>query len=119
MRLTLDELVLDQGVFVLAVANGPSYAGGMRVAPDAVADDGLLDVCVIGKLSRWDVLRLVPKLYSGGHRGHRAVNFFRCRQVQAESASSVHCQADGELVGDLPATFKISPGGLRCVAPAR
>jgi diacylglycerol kinase (ATP) len=119
MRLTLDELVLDQAVFVLAVANGPSYAGGMRVAPDAVVDDGLLDVCVIGKISRLEVLRLVPKLYSGGHRGHPAVSFFRCRQVQAESGLPVHCQADGELVGDLPATFKIHPRGLRCVAPAR
>ena len=48
-------------------------------------------------------------------RGHPAVQFFRCREVRAESSVPVRCQADGERAGDLPASFKIHPGGLRCV----
>ena len=101
------------------MANGPSYGGGMQVAPDARSDDGIFDVCVIGNISRAEVLRLVPSMYSGGHRTHPAVEFFRCTELHASSLASVHCQADGELVGTLPATFKIHPGGLQCVTGPR
>jgi YegS/Rv2252/BmrU family lipid kinase len=119
MRLRLDDRELDQPVFVVAVGNGVSYGGGMRIVPDAIVDDGLFDVCVVGPLGRLDVLGLVPKMYSGGHRGHPAVEFFRCREVRAESAGTVRCQADGELVGELPASLKIHPGGLQCVTGPR
>jgi diacylglycerol kinase (ATP) len=70
---------------------------------------------VIGDVSRLTVLRLIPKLYSGRHRDHPAVDLFRCRELQAQATVPVRCQADGELVGDLPARFRIHPGGLRCV----
>jgi diacylglycerol kinase (ATP) len=106
---------IQRRCFVVAVANGPSYGGGMQVAPDARPDDGLFDVCVIGDVSRAEVLQLVPRMYSGGHRTHPAVEFFRCTELHASSLASVQCQADGELVGKLPATFKIHPGGLQCV----
>jgi len=119
MRLSLDGRELEQPVFLVAVGNGVSYGGGMRIVPDAIIDDGLFDVCVVGQISRLEVLRLVPKLYSGGHRGHPAVQFFRCREVRAASASRVRCQADGELAGDLPASFKIHAGGLQCVTGPR
>ncbi len=119
MRISLDERQLEKPVFLVAVGNGASYGGGMRIVPDAVIDDGLFDVCVVGQLSRLEVLRLVPKMYSGGHRSHPAVQFFRCHEVRAESASPVRCQADGELVGDLPASFKIHSGGIQCVTGPR
>jgi len=115
MRIRFGDRTVERRVFLVAVANCASYAGGMRIAPDAVTDDGLFDVCVVSDLSRLAVLRLIPKLYSGGHRSHPAVELFRCGQVQAESSERVHCQADGELVGELPARFTIHPRGLRCV----
>jgi diacylglycerol kinase (ATP) len=119
MRITVDERTIERRVFVVAVANCASYGGGMRIAPDAVPDDGLFDVCLVGDLSRLAVLRLVPKMYSGGHRSHPAVELLRCRAVHAQADVRVRCQADGELVGDLPATFTIHPGGLRCVTGPR
>jgi len=119
MRISLGEHELEQPVFLVAVGIGACYGGGMRIVPDAVIDDGLFDVCVVGKLSRLEVLRLFPKIYSGAHRGHPAVQFFRCREVRAESAGRVRCQADGELAGDLPASFTIHPGGLQCVTSPR
>ncbi len=119
MHIRMDEHELEQHVFMVAVGIGACYGGGMRILPDAVIDDGLFDVCVVGNVSRLEVLRLVPKLYSGGHRGHPAVQFYRCRELRADCAAPVRCQADGELAGGLPATFKIRPGGLRCVTGPR
>jgi diacylglycerol kinase (ATP) len=117
IRLTVDEQEIEQTVFLVAVANCPTYGGGMQIAPDATWDDGLFDVCVVGEVSRLEVLRLVPKMYSGGHRGHSAVQFFRCRTLRARPMSTVAvgCQADGELIGSLPATFTIHRGALQCV----
>jgi diacylglycerol kinase (ATP) len=119
MRITLGDRIVERRVFLVAVANGASYGGGMQIAPDAIPDDGLFDVCVVSDLRRLEVLRLMPKLYSGRHRSHPAVELFRCRELHAQSTVRVRCQADGELVGDLPASFKIHPGGLRCVAGPR
>ena len=115
MRIGIDGQVIERAVFLVAVGNCASYGGGMRITPHARPDDGLLDVCLVKDLSRLEVLRLVPKLYSGGHVGHPAVELFRCRAVIADADRSVLCQADGEPVGELPAQFGIRPGALRCV----
>jgi diacylglycerol kinase (ATP) len=117
MHLTIDRRVLDEPVFLVAVANCASYGGGMRIAPQAQPDDAAFDVCIVRKLDRLEVLRLLPKLYSGGHVGHPAVEIVRCREVSADASGRVLCQADGELVGALPARFAIRPGALRCVTP--
>jgi diacylglycerol kinase (ATP) len=115
MRIVVDGHLIERRVFLVAVANNPSYGGGMRIAPNAQCDDGLFDLCVVNDLSRLAVLRLVPRLYSGGHVGHPAVELFRCCEVSADADRRVRCQADGESVGDVPARFEIVPGALRCV----
>jgi YegS/Rv2252/BmrU family lipid kinase len=115
MHISIDDRPLDRRVFLVAVGNCPSYAGGMRIVPAAVPDDGLLDVCLVKDLSRVAVLRILPKLYSGGHVRHPAVEMFRCRSVSADADVRVLCQADGEHVGELPVRFSIQPGALRCV----
>jgi diacylglycerol kinase (ATP) len=106
----------------VAVALGPRYGGGMRIAPGAVMDDGLFDVCLVGDLSPRQVLALLPRLYAGTHARHPAVELFRCRELRVQPsgpAGGVSCQADGELLGELPAVFTIQPGGLRCVTGHR
>lgn len=120
LRLTVDGQPLERRVVAVAVANGPRYGAGLLIAPAAVVDDGLLDVCLLGDLGRFELLRLLPGMYRGAHRGHPRVEFFRCRELRAVSIApgGVSCQADGELVGDLPATFSIQPRGLRCVTGA-
>jgi YegS/Rv2252/BmrU family lipid kinase len=115
MRISIDGEVVDRATFLVAVANCASYGGGMRIAPAARPDDGVLDVCLVKDVSRLEVLRLVPKLYSGGHVGHPAVEMFRCRAVTADADRRVLSHADGELVGGLPAQLGILPGALLCV----
>ncbi len=115
MRITLDDRTIEQRVFLVAVGNCASYGGGMQIVPDAKPDDGMFDVCMVKDLSRLEVLRIVPRLYSGSHVGHPAVELFRCRALTADADRRVLCQADGELVGGLPARFALVAGALRCV----
>jgi YegS/Rv2252/BmrU family lipid kinase len=123
MRVRVDSQTVDARLFMVAVGNCASYAGGMRIVPSARPDDGALDVCVVRGLGRLELLRLIPRLYSGGHVTHPAVEVLRCRTLEAEVVGAataagpvrVLCHADGEQVGGLPARFAIRPGALQCV----
>ena len=87
-------------------------------APHAVLDDGLFDICVVGDISPISLVALLPRMYAGTHGSNPAVEFFRWRELVVESPAGpeVRCQADGELLERLPATFSIQPRGLVCVA---
>jgi diacylglycerol kinase (ATP) len=120
MRLEVDGQPLERRALGVAVANGPRYGGGMLIAPHAVIDDGLFEVCLIGDVTPMQLLALLPRLYAGTHTGHRAVEFFKCRELRVAPVMSadVSCQADGELLGAIPVTFTIQPRGLLCVTGA-
>ena len=99
-RLRLDDEFIDVAATLLTVANGLSYGGGMKVCPDASLDDGLFDVMVLGKVSRLELLKVFPKVYSGKHVGHPAVTFYRCREIEISGSGSSF--ADGERISALP-----------------
>ena len=101
-RLRLDADSVDVEATLVTVANGASYGGGMKVCPDASLNDGLFDVMVLGKVSRIELLKVFPKVYSGRHVGHPAVTFYRCREIEIIGSGSSF--ADGEPISSLPLT---------------
>ena len=101
-RIRLDDEFIDVKATLVTVANGPSYGGGMNICPDANLNDGLFDVMVLGKVSRAELLRVFPKVYSGRHVGHPAVSFYRCNEVEIIGSGSAF--ADGEPISTLPLT---------------
>ena len=115
LRICVDQQIVDERVFLVAIANGPTYGGGMRIAPHARPDDGVLDVCVVRALARVDLLRMIPSVYAGRHVGHPAVRLFRCREVSVEADQAVSCHVDGDSAADLPLYFGSAPGAIRCV----
>ena len=102
---------------MLAVGNGSSYGGGMRVTPDARYDDGILDVCAIQELPKWEFVRTFPKVFSGKHVDHRAVTMLRGTRIDISAERPFQVYTDGEPVGRLPATFSIVPASLQVVVP--
>jgi diacylglycerol kinase (ATP) len=102
---------------LVAVANTSSFGGGMRVCPDADVADGLFDVMIVHALSVAAFLRVFPKVYSGTHTTHPAVEIHRARRVRLE-ASGIQSQADGEAFAELPIDAEVVPGALRLVVPA-
>jgi diacylglycerol kinase (ATP) len=99
-RIRLDKEFIDVRATLVTVANGASYGGGMNVCPDAALDDGLFDVMVLGEVSRTELLKVFPKVYSGRHVGHPAVSFYRCREIEIIGSGSSF--ADGEPISSLP-----------------
>ena len=112
----LDGRRLETQAMLVAVANTTSFGGGMRVCPDADVADGLFDVMIVHALSIPSFLRVFPKVYSGTHTTHPAVEIHRARRVRLE-ASGIHSQADGEMFADLPIDAEVVPGALHVVTP--
>ncbi|WP_327711958.1 diacylglycerol kinase [Streptomyces sp. NBC_00464] len=97
---------------LIAVGNGSTYGGGMRICADAVMDDGLFDVTVVGDCSRTTLLKVFPKVYRGTHLGHPVVTVHRVSSIALE-AVGVTAYADGEPLGSLPLTATCVPRAAR------
>ncbi|MFC9244179.1 diacylglycerol kinase [Streptomyces sp. NPDC057136] len=101
---------------LIAVGNGSTYGGGMRICADAVMDDGLFDVTVVGDCSRATLLKVFPKVYKGTHLSHPAVTVHRVSSIELVAAG-VTAYADGEPLGALPLTATCVPGAVRVLCP--
>jgi diacylglycerol kinase (ATP) len=113
--LELDGSRWETEAMLVAVGNAASYGGGMQVTPDARMDDGLLDVLVLGRISKPEFLRVFPRVFSGRHVTHPAVTVRRARTADL-AAPGVTVYADGERLGPLPARFEAVPGALRVLS---
>ena len=111
----VDEVHLESKAMLIAVSNGKSYGGGMMISPMSDLQDGYLDVMILGPVSRFEFLRVFPKVYSGSHINHPAVKFLKAKNV-AISANAV-AYADGERIGDLPIEVSIVEKCLRVLIP--
>jgi diacylglycerol kinase (ATP) len=116
VRIVLDGEPLEVRALLVAIANGPYYGGGMRIAPDAAPDDGWLDLCVVGDVSRVTAVRQLPNLYRGTHVRHPAVSVHRARRVEVDGEGPTHIHLDGEPFGTLPLTVEVHPGVLDVAA---
>lgn len=115
-RLVIDGVARELDAMLIAIANTGVIGGGMQIAPDADASDGVLDLTIIHPVGRAKLLRLLPTLYSG--------KFVRESVVERVSASRVSIDGDdmflmgdGEEIGSVPAVVECDPGALRIYAP--
>jgi diacylglycerol kinase (ATP) len=101
---------------MVAVGNGPSFGGGLRITEGALLDDGLLDVVVIRPMSKTALVRTYPKLFKGTHVHHPEYRHYPARTVTI-AAPGVVAYADGERIGALPLTVEVVPHALRVLVP--
>lgn len=116
VRVNADGTELALEATLVAVGNGCTYGGGLRICPDAELDDGLLDVIVIAAVSRRRLLRVFPALRSGGHVDEPEVSILRARTVRIDGDHSWPVYADGEPQGVLPVVMHCEPAALTVVA---
>jgi diacylglycerol kinase family enzyme len=107
----------DQPTVLAAFANAPLYGGGMKIAPQAKMDDGLLDVCIVGAVGRFRLLRVFPTVYSGNHLNVPEVQYFQAQRVWVETEHPLDVYADGEYVCRTPVEVGVERAALKVVAP--
>jgi diacylglycerol kinase (ATP) len=113
--LELDGERWETEAMLVAVGNAKSYGAGMKVTPDAEVDDGLVDVQVLGPVSKPEFLKTFPKVFKGTHVNHPKVTIRRAKVVSLASPG-VTAYADGEYLADLPITCETVPGAVRVLA---
>lgn len=110
--LELDGEVKRVSAMLVAVGNGPSFGGGMRICEGADLTDGMLDVVFFHPMTKPDLVRTFPKLFNGTHRSHPCYEHHRVREVTV-AAPGITAYADGERLGPLPLTVTADPGALQ------
>jgi diacylglycerol kinase (ATP) len=115
-KITHDGTLLETGGMMVSVGNGQSLGGGMKVTPTAIVDDGLLDILIVGPLSRIQFLRIFPRVFAGTHINDPRVNIIQAKKIRLES-EGVYAYGDGERVGPLPVDIEVRPGALLVLAP--
>lgn len=102
---------------LVAFANGPTFGGGLRIAPGALLDDGKLEVCIVSAMARTRLLRLFPSLHSGTHVKFREVKYFQAERLRIVTNPPSDVYADGEYVCSTPVEVKLERAALRVIVP--
>jgi YegS/Rv2252/BmrU family lipid kinase len=112
LTIKIDGKTEERKVCTVIMSNGKYGGGSMFIAPQADIRDGLLDVVIIGDVSKPDLLASLPRIYRGTHLTHPKITLRRAREVEIQSKLSIALQADGELLGKAPARFSVLPAAL-------
>jgi len=107
----------NRPTLLAAFANTPLYGGGMKIAPRARMDDGLLDICLVGAVDPFKLFCMFPTVYSGRHLQIREVEYSQSARVRIETERPLDVYADGEFVCQTPAEISVHPQGLAIVTP--
>ncbi len=123
-RNTTAEIIVDGigstgRIFSINVGNGKYCGGGMRQTPDAIPDDGLLDITVIRDIGKLEIIRSLKLLYDGTILSHPLVDGYRARNLKVNSGDLLYLEADGESLGHTPAEFSIIPSAINIVYGTR
>jgi YegS/Rv2252/BmrU family lipid kinase len=118
MEIELDGKTICRKTVAVFIMNSCWTGGGMYVTPAAKLNDGLLHVCLVNELSRTALLALLPKVYSGGHVGHPAGEFFTCKTIKISAGRTMTKMFDGTVYGSTPVEARVIPGGIKVLAPS-
>ncbi len=113
-----DDPPLEADLYNAIIANGRFVAGGTEVAPEAAADDGLLDLILVLQKPMSEIALVIAQMLAGKHLGSDAIVFRRAKKILVSSNPGMWFNVDGELVGNEPALFEALPRALRFVVPA-
>lgn len=89
----------------------------MLIAPHANPNDGLLNAIIVDNLSKYEMLKIRPRLYEGTHVNYPKVREIKIKVITVESDKTLLVEADGDIIGECPASFRILPKALTVVVP--
>jgi len=112
------ETIKKRAMFV-SIANAPTTGGGMLIAPGATVDDGKLDVCLAGEVSKATLLYQLTQVFKGDHVKHPAVTILRTASLTVDADPPQPLLIDGEVIGTTPARISLLPGALPMKVPRK
>lgn len=119
VEITIDDCSWKERVMMISVANAPFYGGGMKIAPQAMMDDGKLDICIVKEIPKLELLRQFPKVFKGTHISHPKIMMVKGKKIKISSEEDRELFADGEYAGKLPVECTIGHRTIRVLAPSK
>lgn len=117
VQLTIDGQEFDIKTVGILVMNMPYGGGGLKFAPDAKYDDGLLTIVVVEDVGRLDLMKTLPLVYSGKHTNHPKVKIYQGKSIGIEIEGSLPKMFDGEIRWATPLTIDIMPNATSVIVP--
>jgi len=120
LEIIIDGQSFTEEAIMVSVGNGQFVGGGFRLLPQASMEDGFLDVMVVKRTSRADIIRTLPSLYRGTHLEHPKCSFYRGREVTIsliQPSRQVFAQVDGQEISQFPLSFRVLHRALQVIAP--
>ena len=118
VKVHADTFDYESSVMSLIVANGRFFGGGMGIAPDALPDDKLFSVVIIGKISTFEYLKNLGAIKKSQKIDHPDLKYLSATEIQIESpAGPLPIDMDGEFIGFSPIKMKVVPGAIKFIAP--
>jgi diacylglycerol kinase (ATP) len=109
-KLNIDGQESEESLMLLAIANGNTYGGGMRICPDASNSDGIFDILLVRPVSKFVLITIFPKIFSGRHIPHPKIEIKKGKNVVLSAQALAF--ADGEFVSELPIQVTNVPKAL-------
>ena len=110
-EISIDDTRMVSKAMLIAVANGISYGGGMKICPNSDIRDGLFDLMILEPVSKFEFLKVFPRVFKGTHITHPKVKILQGKKITINSQAIAY--ADGERIGPLPITAEVVPGALK------
>lgn len=118
-EIIIDGEKINADVFSINIGNGRYCGGGMRQTPNALPDDGVLDVTIINGMGKFEIIRNLKILYDGTILNHSKIDGYKGKNIKVSSDSVIYTEADGESLGHTPVEFSIIPASINIVYGTR
>ena len=118
VKIKIDGQEIYSKILFAAIGNGKFYGGRFKITPEAILDDGLLEICTVEEMGRFKYLSIIPKVFKGTHSSVKGVNFYRAKEVVIQSSEPVLAQVSGEVIeGQKEFTITLLPKSLKLIVP--
>jgi len=118
VKIKFDGQEIHSKILFIAISNGKIYGGRFNITPEAILDDGLLEICTVEEMGRLKYLMSIPKVFKGKHASIKGISFYRAKEVVIESSESILAQVSGEVIeGQKKFTITLLPKSLKLIVP--
>jgi YegS/Rv2252/BmrU family lipid kinase len=118
VKIKFDGQEIHSKILFIAVSNGKIYGGRFKITPEAILDDGLLEICLVEEMGRFKYLSIIPKVFKGTHASIKGINFYRAKEVVIQFSEPVLAQTSGEVIeGQKNYIITLLPKSLKLIVP--
>jgi YegS/Rv2252/BmrU family lipid kinase len=118
VKIKFDGQEIHSKILFIAISNGKIYGGRFNITPEAILDDGLLEICLVEEMGRFKYLSIIPKVFKGTHASIKGIKFYRAKEVTIQSSETILAQVSGEVIeGQKEFIITLLPKSLKLIVP--